>query len=89
MNPVTQPKVWEKPGRGVGGSERVRVKRHRPDINYLVEEVVERLAFSPGEEPSFLYLNPLATVTCDRPSRNFIRKARKCLMLKRLVNAEN
>lgn len=75
MNPVHPPSG--KTAKRLTIDELVTVRRCKPDIESLVEGVVERLAIPEGDLPSCLYLNPLATVECDTANAEFFAKARQ------------
>jgi len=55
----------------------VTVQRFRPDIESLVEGIVERLYIPTSELSRYTYVNPLATVECDRGTDEFFHTARK------------
>jgi hypothetical protein len=55
----------------------VMVKHHRPDWENLFEAVDSRLAEFPPGPTQCVYMNPLVTVTCDQPTQEFIKLARK------------
>lgn len=75
MNPVHSPSG--KTAKLLTFDEFVTVQRFQPDFESLVEGMVERLAISECDLPSYQYFNPLATVECDKANGEFFMKARK------------
>lgn len=56
----------------------VRVRRHQPDIENLGEQVAERLgSILEREQPRCLFVNPIVTITCDKPTEEFFSIVRK------------
>jgi hypothetical protein len=53
----------------------VTVERFKPDIEFLLEVVVEQLAVPEHETQACLYVNPLMKVECDLPTAEFFAKA--------------
>ena len=57
---------------------RPRVRRHQPDIDNLLEQMKARtFQILKEETPPFLYVNPIATITCDEPTEEFFFLIRK------------
>ena len=54
------------------------VRRHRPDVDDLLEQMKARtLQVLEEESPPYLYVNPIATITCDEPTKEFFFLIRK------------
>lgn len=57
---------------------RPRVRRHRPDVDNLLEQVTTRThQILEEESPPYLYVNPIVTITCDEPTEEFFSLIRK------------
>ena len=56
---------------------RPRVRRHRPDIENLLEQMTSRTLQALEESPSYLYANPIVSITCDEPTKKFFSLIRK------------
>lgn len=54
-----------------------RVRRHRPDVDDLLEHMKSRTLQVLKESPRYLYVNPIATITCDEPTSEFFSLIRK------------
>ena len=53
-------------------------RRHRPDIENLLEQMKARtLRVLEEESPPYLYVNPIATITCKEPTKEFFFLIRK------------
>jgi hypothetical protein len=50
---------------------RVRVRRYAADYENLDEQVCQRLAARSWPLPQCLYVNPIAQVTCSKPTKEF------------------
>ncbi len=55
----------------------VRVERHEPNHEDPGSEVWKRIELIAGQLPSCVFLNPIATVTCDAATPEFFRTTRK------------
>ena len=56
----------------------VRVRRHQPDIENLGKQVAARLGqILEREHPRCLFVNPIVTITCDKPTEEFFSIVRK------------
>ncbi len=55
----------------------ISVQRHQPDLDDPAVAVWKRIESFAGNPPTCLFLNPIATVTCDADTPGFFRAARK------------
>ena len=56
----------------------VQVRRHQPDIENLSEQVAVRLdQILEKEQPRCLFVNPIVTITSDKPTEEFFSIVRK------------
>ena len=57
---------------------RPRVRRHQPDVENLLEQMKARtFQVLENESPPYLYVNPIATITCEEPTKEFFFLIRK------------
>lgn len=56
---------------------KVQVVYHVPNWESLYEDVQAQIDKFPFDEIGAAYFNPLGTVTCDQPTEEFFRRARK------------
>ena len=54
------------------------VRRHDPDIENLLDQVTSRVThILSNEQPRYAFMNPIATVICSEPTKQFFRTVRK------------
>ena len=54
------------------------VRRHDPDIENLLDQVTSRVTdILKNEQPRYAFMNPIATVICSEPTKQFFRTVRK------------
>jgi hypothetical protein len=54
------------------------VRRHHPDIENLLDQVISRVTdILSTEQPRYAFMNPIATVICTEPTKQFFRAVRK------------